>query len=496
VILDYPRLAGLIRTGDADAVAGALVAADEKARTALVPDLRRYLEEISRDWQRRRIETRALVVAGVGCVPGVAGVVSWLRRPEFRGPYGLDPGAVVRVLSAPGRPSIAVVGRRLADRMRVSTIDSDWPIAAALVSAAGAEPPAGDAFVRGWARYRLRMSPPRRPLVGVLRDDPWLPAMAARIFDVDGLAAELGRDWPQALAELCAEGRIEREQVLAGCLRRMRAGERPGPMGRIMTTLGLLDATPDEIAAHRQEYLGLLSSPSPSVAKHGQSALRRLDAAGRLPAEAVTEASEAVLLRSEKELVRAQLGWLDSVAARCPGQLAQLLGAAATGLGNEAPDLADRALEVIARHLPKASDQARNVVRAALPPLTGDLARRMAGLLGVEAGDVTAPASAAGLPPTESAPQMPPPIGSVGELAREVARVLTGLPTRTIAAVPSPSRPWRGALARSARPWRSRWHMGWPPSANVTGCRRLTRWSCSPAGASSPEPCWARNSPR
>jgi hypothetical protein len=308
--------------------------------------------------------------------------------------------------------------------MRATSVDSDWPIAEALLRAAGVGPSVSEVSVRGWVRHRLRASVGRRPLVDLLRDDPWLPAMVGRMFEVDALAVELDGEWPEALVELCVEGRVSREQVLAGCLWRMRAGDRPVPMGRILAIHVLLEVTPDEIAAHRQEYLGLLSSASPYVAEHAQFALRQLDAAGGLPVDAMVDSSQAVLLRPEKKLVRAQLDWLDTVAARAPEHLAELLGAAATGLRNEAADLADRALEVIARHLAAAGDDGRKAVVAALPELTGDLARRVADLLGVEpeGGAVSTPRG--GVPVAEPVQPVPPPIGSVGELAGEVRRVL------------------------------------------------------------------------
>jgi len=56
------------------------------------------------------------------------------------------------------------------------------------------------------------------------------------------------------------------------------------------------------------------------VAELAQRALRRLDDADRLDWSVVVEASRAVLFRTERKLVRAQLAWLDAAARRHRGQ--------------------------------------------------------------------------------------------------------------------------------------------------------------------------------
>jgi hypothetical protein len=245
---------------------------------------------------------------------------------------------------------------------------------------------------------------------------------ARPVFDTDRAGDELRWAWPAALVALCDAGRVDRGEVLSGCLRRMRAGDRPGALRQILAVYQQLSPGPDDFAAHRQEYVGMLSSPHLSVAGAAQAALLALDDAGRLPVEALMEASRAILLRPEKKLVHAQLTRLDRVARQRPDDLPAVLGAVAVGLGHESVDLAERTLAVVARHLARADEPTRAALRQAASTLAGDLRRQADGLLDLEPAaspPAPQPAAALGAAATPFAPA-----GSLGELAGEVGRLL------------------------------------------------------------------------
>jgi hypothetical protein len=424
----WDLLAKVIGTGDSAAVVELLLALDEPARRALAPELRRYLEMQAADWHRRSVERDALMVAGAGCLPRAADVVSWLRSRWLRGGLDVPPvAAIVQVLGAPGRPALATVARGLAQRVRTVnwTGRAEWWLAAALLRESGAEPPTTDAFLRGWVRGQLRGTAER--LADTLADDPWTPLLAPRMFDVDRLGADLAapRDpaWPQALVLLCERGVLDRADLLAGCRRRLRTGDRPAAIAAILDVHRAFAPTLDELAEHRQEYAGLLSSPHLGVATVGQAALRALDDAGRLPVATLVEAGRAVLLRPEKKLVRAQLTWLATAAGRRPGDLPEILGVLGVGLGQESVDLAERALATIARYLPRADEPTHAALRDRTAELTGDIRRQAAEVLGgpAEAPPEEHPAPfVADLPPA-----LPPPIGSIAELTAEAVRLAT-----------------------------------------------------------------------
>jgi hypothetical protein len=427
----WDLLAKLVRAGDWAAVAEFLLALDEPARRALAPELRRYLDLLVADWHRRGVERNALLVAGTGCLPRAADVVSWLRSRWLRGGLDVPPvAAIVQVLGAPGRPALATVARGLAERVRTVnwTGRNEWWLAAALLRESGAEPPTTDAFLRGWVRGQLRGTAER--LADTLAGDPWTALLAPRIFDVERLGADLAapRDpaWPQALVLLCERGVLDRAEMLAGCRRRLRAGDRPAAIAAMLDVHRAFAATLDELAEHRQEYAGLLSSPHLGVATVGQAALRALDDAGRLPVATLVEAGRAVLLRPEKKLVRAQLTWLATAAGRRPEDLPDILRVLGVGLAQESVDLADRALATIARYLPRVDEPTRDALRDLAGDLTGDIRRQAAEVLG---GDVLG--GPAEVPPGEDPapfvadlpPALPPPIGSIAELTAEAVRL-------------------------------------------------------------------------
>lgn len=185
--------------------------------------------------------------------------------------------------------------------------------------------------------------------------------------------------------------------------------------------------TDDELAVRADSYLRLLpDAPSP-VAGMAQDVLRRLDTAGRLSAEQVAEASRAVLFRTEKKLVRTQFTWLTQALKRHPEHAGDLLAGACTAFGSTALDLQERAIALIAKHLPKlGADQAalvRDEMRAQLP-LLGDAVRPEAAAL---LGERVEPEEHLDLPLVPPpARELPPPIASLDELVEEIAVLFAG----------------------------------------------------------------------
>jgi hypothetical protein len=448
-------------------------------------------------WQRHReLSSRregALRVAGAACLTRAADIVSWLRSDRFWEEIaGETIDDLVRVLQAPGRPSLAAVAEGLAAKVRPAQVDRQWPLISRLLATAGLPTPATEATVRGWLR-EFRFADDARELAGLLRADPRTPALVPQVFAIARVCGELSGQWPPALARLCADGGFDRSTLLASCLLRLRAGDRPGAIKPVVQLHGLLRPTIDEYAGHRQEYLGMLSSPHAPVAELAQRALRAVDEAGRLTVDEAVEAAYAVLLRPEKKLVRAQLGWLAAALGRATDP--RLLGAVAAGLGNESVDLAEQALHLAGKHLPACGEAGRRLLGEAAAGLEGDLRRQADLLLAAEqpaggqptgeqptgeqptpeqpgceppaaeqrAGGLGAggqpPEHAGLLPvgPSGSPEAMPPPIASIAELTGAVTALLHDpaepvLLERAFAALATFARTDRPALARALRP--------------------------------------------
>jgi hypothetical protein len=117
--------------------------------------------------------------------------------------------------------------------------------------------------------------------------------------------------------------------------------------------LGVLQAfalTRDEERDRVADWLALASDGPSVVAAHAQSVLASLALDGELPARRLAEMSGAVLYRTEKKLVRAQLILLGKVLARDASSAGELLPAAAQAFGHEDSEVQERALKLVERH--------------------------------------------------------------------------------------------------------------------------------------------------
>ncbi|XVU29565.1 hypothetical protein ACQPZJ_21550 [Actinoplanes sp. CA-054009] len=470
----FDQLIAWVEDGRVGKVATAVLALDEAGRRAFAAPLRAFElfraplpvdegpragdDEMSAyfrhhaQWERYQARVRdredALRVAGAGCLPRAADIVSWLRSDRFLHEASEETiTALARVLRAPGRPSIAAVAQGLAGKLRPAQVERQWAIISRLLAEAGLPVPASEATVLGWIR-----EVGRRDLLDHLRTDPRTPAMVPHVFAIAGASAGLDEEWPAALARLGADGDLDRPALLSGCLLRLRAGARPSAVRLFVRLHELLAPSVVECAEERQEYLGMLSSPQVAVADLALRALRAVHDAGLLEVEAVVEAAYAILPRPEKKLVRAQLTWLTTALDRTPDP--RLFEAVTVGLGNEAVDLAEQALHLAGKFLPLYGETGHAMLLSAAAGLDGDLRRQADALLAVD--ETPAATAGFGLPPVVPPEPMPEPISSLPELAAAVAAIIRDpdqpvLLERTLAGLVSLAHVDRPALAHTLR---------------------------------------------
>jgi hypothetical protein len=394
------EMLGLIKRGEARELGALLLALPEFRRRALMPAFTARARAVDGEWSSWA--AGSLAVAGAACLSTAAQVAAWLARPAFRWHHWRY-DVVIEVLVAREVPWLADLATRVATALPRENLAGGWRFAAALVRVSGAPVPAHDDFVRGWVENRFVAGVD--PVRDTLRADPFLDALLPRIFEVDGLGPSLaGID---ALVSLAAEGRISRELLLDGALGRLLRGDRPAALRPFLQLLVQLALTADELDRRRVDLLRLLPDAPLPVATHAQKELRRLDDAGRLPTDELTQASRAVLRRSEKSLVRTQLSWLDAVLRRGADDPGDLLLALSVAVAHDDLAVADRARKTIERRIRECSDPVQARLREAM---------------GERAADRAAASAALGpLPPPTS---VPPPIASSAELAAEIVSIL------------------------------------------------------------------------
>ncbi|MGK5681393.1 hypothetical protein [Actinoplanes sp. URMC 104] len=342
----YDDVVRLLDDGDVDGLVETLLHLDETKRRTLAARLRAAEPAGPR-------QEAALLVAGAGCLPAAEDVVAWLRSARLSEPMSEHTvAAIVRVLSAPGRPDPRRVAAGLAALPGAHASDrGEWALAAAALRATGQLPPATEAFVRGWIRdlsARVQQGPasaegsvagvrstglmafvagdPAGRLAARLGADPWLDTLVPHLFRLPKAAAALDTAWATALALLASTGRIDRDGLVGLVIERMRSGVATRPA---VETYRRLDLSPDELLARRADLLELLGGPNGPVAEVAQRSLRLLDDSGRLDGDTVVEATRTVLRRTEKKLVRSQLSWVERAAVRHPRYARDLLAAAA-----------------------------------------------------------------------------------------------------------------------------------------------------------------------
>jgi len=467
-VVDWPRLKELIDRGDVAGVAALVRGIGAEQRRALAGPLKEYERQLRRDfvWGPQS----PLSVAGAAVLPGPPALAPWLARTaawwDDRGErQQRTASAVVDVLRDRGVQWLPDLALLLAERLpRGRDGGGLWLLVSALVRETGIDPPLTDGYVMRWANDHFWGA----GVVGKIRLDPRLAALVPRLFEIDEVAADFHQPdvdaagWPAAFTRLAAEGLVERSVLIGSCLAGLQRSGRVSALRGLLAVHDRLALDLAEIAAHARDYLALLPAAHSTVAGAAQRQLRRLDEAGMLEDAMLREASESVLLRPEKVLVRSQLDWLSKAAARDPGRAGELALAAATAFSQEAADLQAQSLRVVLRQLDGLDADAMAGLAAAAAALPPDLRARAAKAFGpVRPADETvtpmlfAPASAS----------MPPPVGSAEELAAELGALYAGVTDRldpvslerVLAGLVAFSHAGRPALAAALQPLLARY---------------------------------------
>ncbi|TNY34962.1 DUF6493 family protein [Thermomonospora catenispora] len=417
-----------IRRGDLDDVAAVVTALDAAERRAVgerMPALLKAVRE-ERGWLDEN-EVSHLLLAGAGTIGGPAAAAAWVCRTELRSwvrPYAETVRAVVEILQARSPEWRAEFTRRVAERMDGSRRDEPdrllWHVIDRLARDAGDGPPPGEAYLLGW----LRWGPPP----DLMGRDPFLEALAPRLLESESagmqLRGELTAGPPQrtrleALVRLVEEGRLERETLLEGCLRRLLRGGRDNALRWFAALHDRLNPTPTEARTHLRDYLRLLPTAPTPVAETALHQIRRIDEHTPLDEASFTEAADALLFRPEKKLLRTTLTWLNKT-ARTHHRADATVQAVTALFPHDDLDLRERAVKTAAEHAPHTNEHTRRTVRQAAADLPADLRTLLTPAYGPIDPPTTEPPPLPGPPPFTPAPP-PTPITSPAQLTEELS---------------------------------------------------------------------------
>ncbi|MFF3615821.1 DUF6493 family protein [Streptomyces sp. NPDC002580] len=422
-----------VRAGRTVEVTGLLDGMTDGERRSCLPALRELRKELrATPWGATSRSTAgpALHAAGAACHTGAAGAASWIAAADMRWSQA-SPGVLLHVLGDRETDWLADLTHRLARRPAGSRLP--FALLSGLVGLSGCEVPTTEAYVRGWFEHIGASRDSEDTLARRLRQEPRLPRMVDALLtslDVTGQITWMFGDgpgsWHHALAELAAEGTLDREILVDACVARLLRGGAPAEQRLFLSLLSCLGPTRDEERERSADWIALAREAVPTVAWHAQSVLAALALEGELTPRQLAEMSSAVLFRTEKKLVRAQLILLGKVLGRDPSTADALLPTVAQAFGHEDPEAQERALKLVEHHgaaLPEGGEERVRIGELA-DGLSPGLRLRARRLLGIEEPGSASVVQEELLPPVPERARLAAAPDSVAELAEEISALL------------------------------------------------------------------------
>ncbi|GAA2054494.1 DUF6493 family protein [Catenulispora yoronensis] len=451
----------------------------EKERRTFVKPLRAQLKSVSWrvyseqssswDWNDfkavQRRTSRAQIPASMAVLSTASAVAKYLRTVQRQSTLEIVPDAIRQVLADRNPDWLS----ELADELSATlSPEGALPVVQAVAAAAGVPPTLTPGLVRAWA-VRFRWHDHRDRGKAAFLADPALAALLPLTFDDDD-NDDLYTEWANfgKFAHLAvSQGLVPRADMLDGSLRRLLRGGRLSAMQGHLAFWTAMAATDEEIAARISSCISLLSSQNGTVAKVFLASVKKASDAGHVDLELALEAASIAVTRSEKNIVKTALGWLDALATAHPDRVAEIAGYTAVAFGAQGADIQERAVKLIGKRA-KALAEADRVRLAAEGEvyLPSDLAATLAGLLGLEQDAAMPEAGYLDVAPYEPRPLLPP-IGSPAELAEQVSSLMHTAPSeamlfeRVLEAVVTFSRADAPGLSEALAPVVERAHDRW-----------------------------------
>ncbi|MFF7388230.1 DUF6493 family protein [Streptomyces scabiei] len=428
-----------VRAGKVSDVVALVDGMTDTERRACVPELKQLRRELRAEPWRSPAQRAypALHVAGAACQTGAAAVAAWLTGSDLRWRQA-PPAVLIEVLGDRDPEWLGELVRRLAERPLSARVQ--YELMAGLVRLAGCPVPTSEAYVQGWMDHVGRARRPAGTVIGNLRGDPHLAELVAALFETEEVGArsawryDVGpNDWTYALTQLTREGLLDRKAMVDGCVARLlRGGGSTADDKVFLGLLTALDLTRDERLERIADWTALCADASSTVAAHAQAVLADLVLDGGLGPRRLAELTDAVLFRTEKKLVRAQLVLLGRALKKDASLATDVLPVVAGAFGHEDTDVQERALKLVQRHLGDLGDLGRNVEAMRAREEIADHASRLSPglraraqqLLGASMTESAPEAYEELLPPVPSPTRLAPAPESVAEVAEEVGALL------------------------------------------------------------------------
>lgn len=391
----WPHIETLVRAGDIAGLVPVLVALNDADRKSYV----RPLRDLSRSGEfGTPFELiNPLAVAGAAILPDARALAAWLRRftpmESWHRGHRVDEAetttrAVIEVLTQRDATWLPTLFDLLVERLRPEGPGVWAPlyeITEALREHCDLPPPANSAYVAQWV---LRDWPDwaAHDTSGPPGHEKEFREVFPLAIDEEGMASWLAEEpWRTHLEAGLVRGDLDRVALLDACLARLQRGGRAMDTQAVVALHDRLAPTLDEVAERRRDYLALLPPGSASpVVVTAQRELRRLYEAGLLTTDELVEQSHAVLLRTEKKVMRDHLALLKAHALAAPGDADAVVGAASAAFANAASDIQRAGVDLVAAQAGQVSAAALDATLAAASVLPRDLEDRLRSRAGLD----------------------------------------------------------------------------------------------------------------
>ncbi|MFC3689275.1 DUF6493 family protein [Aquipuribacter hungaricus] len=356
---------------------------DEPARRAIAP----AVAELTRPSRSERLGYTlrgVLAVAQAGTLPAAA-LTDSLRRSDTGwhdgvgatgGPRETQIGGWLVVATILDRrpPWLPDLVERLAEQVAWGGFEGiPVDVVEALRCAGGSPRPTCAPYLTGVVAHIGRC--PDLDLPQLLRDDEELRGLLPAILATNDVGTLMGhrntfheRDehgtystrtappeqtWPGALALLSAEGTIDRDHLLAAALDALVRGGTRGHVGGVLGIHEALHPTTEDAVRHLRSYVGLVADGPGTTAGVALRLLREAHDAGEMDMDTALDVARAALSRPEKGLATATLTWLHRLNRSAPDRVNEVALAAAVALQHERRDVQEKALDALAKLVPR-----------------------------------------------------------------------------------------------------------------------------------------------
>jgi Family of unknown function (DUF6493) len=216
--------------------------------------------------------------------------------------------------------------------------------------------------------------------------DHWVITRAARQTAGRSARGDGGdppaQSWVRVLAGLACEGRLERARLLDLALAALVRDTTWSRKRWYARFVDVLSPTIDEMAERAGSYLALLAAADGPSTSLGQAAVEALLDADRLRPDELLPVADGPLLRREKAVALRQLKLLDRIAAD-PSWATDSVRVMATAFGHPRPDVQEKALALVGRHMGTLPPAAVEDLRLAAESCAPSLAPAVEKVLGV-----------------------------------------------------------------------------------------------------------------